>query len=473
MNFRNVFRCGLVLLAAGLGACALGSDYVRPAQDVPAMYRGQAEAGADSLGDADWRQVYSGPKLQRLIERAIAANLDLQIAASRVEQAAAQLGAQRLQQLPQLDASGALSRGESSTYAVQPGAERLGERGSVELGLSWELDFWGRLRRLGEAARAEYLGTLAAQRAVRVGLIASVANAYYGLCALDERIQASTRSVETRESFLELTRAQSQRGVVSGLDVASAEAQLAAAQVSVHDLGRQRQQTENALAVLLAQPAGTIEPGECAAPAAAGAGLPSRLLERRPDILQAEQALIAANARIGAAKAALFPNLSLTGSFGSLSTDVSELLTAPAQTWSVGVALLQPLLNAERSLYQVDLSQARKREALLQYEKTVRGAFSEVADALVAQSGNAEVLRAQQAQVDALRRAEQIAQARYRAGYSSYFDVINADRDLFAAEQALAQAKLGVKLATVDLYRALGGGWELPALPTPQGNAER
>lgn len=451
-----------LLLGLALGACALGPDYARPVQDVPELYRGQDRAANGSLGDSDWRSVYSGPVLQALIERAVDANLDLRIAATRVEQAEAQLGTQRLQQLPRLDVSGALSRGESSVYSIQPGAERLGERGNVGLGLSWELDFWGRLRRLGEAARADYLGSVAAQRAVRVSLIANVASAYYNLCALDERIDASMRSVETRKSFLELTQAQFQRGVVSGLDVASAEAQLAAAQVSVHDLGRQRQQTENALAALLARPPGTIEVGDCAAPVSAGAGLPSQLLERRPDILQAEQALVAANARIGAAKAALFPSLSLTAAFGALSTDVSELLTAPAETWSAGVSVLQPLLNAERNLYQVDLSKARKREALLQYEKAVRTAFREVANALIAQSANAEVQRAQQAQTDALRRAEQIAQARYRAGYSSYFDVINADRDLFTAEQALAQAKLGVKLATVDLYRALGGGWETP-----------
>ncbi|HEY1078094.1 MAG TPA: efflux transporter outer membrane subunit [Fontimonas sp.] len=454
------------LAASLLSACALGPDYQRPAQDVPALYRGQADATAAALGVADWRAVYVEPALQSLIDTALAANLDLQIAASRVDQAAAALGRQRLAQLPQIDGEGAVSRAQSSEYAITPGQDRLGERGSVDVGFAWELDFWGRLRRLSEAARAEYLGSLQGQRAVRVSLIANVASAYYSLCALDERSRAATRSVEAREAFLKLTQAQSQRGVISGLDVASAEAQLAAAQVSVHDLMRQRQQTENALSVLLAQTAQPIEQGQCAAPVTAGAGLPSTLLERRPDILQAEQALVAANARIGVAKAALFPSLSLTGAFGALSTDVSELLTAPAETWSVGVGLLQPLLNADRNLYQVDLSRARSREALLQYEKTVRNAFREVADALIAGSANAEVLKAQQAQVGALRRAEEIAQARYKAGYSSYFDVINADRDLFAAEQAQAQASLAVKLATVDLYRALGGGWDgAPAPP--------
>lgn len=458
----RAFAAGL-LAPALLAGCALGPDYRRPSQDVPLQYRGQAEAEPDSLGDADWRTVYTAPALQALLEEALRTNLDLRIAATRVEQAQAALGSVRLRQLPNVDAGGSLSRGQVSTYAQSPAQPLIGERASASVDLSWELDFWGRLRRLGEAARAEYLGSRAAERAVRVSLVANVASAYYSLCALDERAAAAGRAVQAREAFLKLTRAQLQRGMVSGLDVASAEAQLAAAQASVHDLARQREQTENALSVLLARQPQSLSRGSCVDPVSAGAGLPSRLLERRPDLQQAEQALVAANARVGAAKAALFPTISLTGSFGVLSTDVSELLSGAAETWSAGVGLLQPLLNADRNLYQLDLAKARTREALLQYEKTVRTAFREVADALVAQSRSREVLAAQQAQTDALRRAEEIAQARYRAGYSSYFDVINADRDLFAAEQALAQARLGAQLATVDLYRALGGGWDTPA----------
>lgn len=453
----------VIALTCVLSACALGPDYERPQQQVPDRYRGQGELAADSLGDADWRNVYGDPALQNLIDTALKANLDLRIAAARVDQSRALLGGARLQQLPQIDGSGSVVRSETSTYAQSPGQPRIGERDNLGLQLSWELDFWGRLRRLNEAARADWLGSEHAQSALRVGLIGNVAAAYYGLCALDERSAAASRAVETREAFLKLTRAQAQRGVVSGLDVASAEAQLAAAQGSVQDLARAREQTENGLSVLLAQPLQAQPRGTCAGPQSAQAGLPSRLLERRPDLLQAEQALAAANARVGAARAALFPTLSLTGAFGALSTELSRLLTGPAETWSAGVALLQPLLDADRSAYHVDLAQARKREALLQYEKTVRTAFREVADALVAQTRGAAVLEAQQAQVDALRRAEEIARARYRAGYSSYFDVISADRDLFTAEQALAQARLGAQLATVDLYRALGGGWSVPA----------
>ena len=458
---------GFALAGVLLGGCALGPDYERPELPLPQQYRGQLEAGATSIGDADWRSVYTEPALRLLIETALDANLDLRIAATRVEQAAAQLGSARLRQLPGVNADGSISRAQPSEYARSAGQPRIGETASLGLNLSWELDFWGRLRRLSEAARADWLATEYGVRATRVSLIANVAGAYYSLCALDERISAARRGVQSRESFLGLTRAQFQRGVISGLDVASAEAQLAAALASIEDLTRQYEQTENALAVLLAQDPQPLPRGTCAAPVGAPAGLPSTLIERRPDLLQAEQALVAANARVGAAKAALFPTLSLTGAFGALSTEVSELLTGPAENWSVGVGLLQPLLDADRNAYQVDLARARKREALLQYERTVRTAFREVADALVAQRRNAEVLKAQQAQVDALQRAEDIAEARYRAGYSSYFDVINADRELFAAEQARAQAWLGAQLAIVDLYRALGGGWD--ASPAVEG----
>lgn len=457
-----------VAVALLSSACVMGPDYARPAQTVPGQYRDQVAQGEASLGDADWRSVYPDPVLQGLIESALAANTDLRIAMTRVEQARAQLGVARLQQLPGINGSGSVTRGQQAEDVRAPGAPRIGEQASASVGLSWELDFWGRLRRLSEAGRAEWLASEQGARAARVSLIGDVAAAYYGLCALDGRSAAAQRSVGTRESFLKLTQAQLQRGVVSGLDVASAEAQYAAAQVSVHDLARQIAQTENALSVLLARTPQSLPRGECAAPvSSAPPGLPSRLLERRPDVLQAEQGLVAANARVGAAKAALFPTLSLTGTFGVLSTDVSELFTAGAEQWSVGVGLLQPLLNADRNGYQIDLASARKREALLRYEAAVRNAFREVADALVAQSRNAEVLRAQQSQVDALSRAEQIAQARYKSGYSSYFDVINADRDLFGAEQALFQARLAAQLATVELYRALGGGWEVSSASSP------
>ncbi|PPE73081.1 transporter [Solimonas fluminis] len=463
--FRHAgLRLGGLAAAALLGACALGPDYQRPGIETPERIRGDAAATQASYGDLGWWEIYQDPALNTLLRQGLERNLDLRIAAARVEQARATAGVSRLQQLPQIDASGSAARRKLSESSVAPGAERLGEQGTAAVALSWELDLWGRLRRLNEAARADLLASEYAQRGVANSLVADIATAYFSLQSYDRRLDITRRTITTREEFLKLTRAQYERGVVSGLDVSTAEAQLATAQANLPALERSVAQTENQLSLLLGgNPAGIARSasGATAAPVPeTPAGLPSRLLERRPDILQSEQALVAANARIGAAKAALFPTLSLTGSYGVLSGDVSELFSSGAENWSVGVGLLQPLLNAERNLYQVDLADARKREALLGYEKTVRNAFREVADSLVAREKSQAVLQAQQQQVDALRRAVDISKARYKQGYSSYFDVISADRDLFNAELSHDAARLDAQLSLVQLYRSLGGGWQ-------------
>lgn len=460
-------RLLLVLLAAGLAACTLGPDYVRPELDPPATYRG---AGVDdapgSIADLGWWQLYEDPVLGELITTALQDNLDLRIAVARLAQAQAVLGSTRLTLFPQVSASGGIERSQASADATAPGGERLGTVEHARLGLSWELDLWGRLRRENEAARAQLLGAEYARRGVLVSLVAQVATAWFRLGSLDEQLAVTRATVQTRQRFLELTRAQSERGVVSGLDVASAEAQLAQARASIPEFERQVAQTEHALSLLLGRNPGGFEraPLEQASPMnpEIPAGLPSALIERRPDVLQAEQDLVAANARIGVAKAALFPSISLTGSYGSLSGEMNDLFSSGARTWGIGVDLLQPLLDSERNLYRVDLADARKAEALAAYEKAVRNGFREVADALVARQKLAEVERAQDELVAAQQRAEEIATARYKVGYSSYFDVINADRDLFSAKLARASARLDARLATVQLYRALGGGWTLP-----------
>lgn len=460
---RTASRYATILATALLSACALGPDYQRPSLDGPERIRGDGMA-TESWGDLGWWDVYQDPALSALIRQSMGSNLDMRIAAARIEQARAAAGVSRLQQLPQIDASGAVSRRKTSESATAAGADRLGEQGSAGIALSWELDLWGRLRRLNQAARADLLASEYARRGVATSLVADIATAYFSLQSFDRRLDITRRTITTREDFLKLTRAQFQRGVVSGLDVASAEAQLAIAQANQPALERSAAQAENLLSLLLGGNPGGVERSPSDATQApmpeTPAGLPSRLVERRPDILQSEQALVAANARIGAARAALFPTISLTGSFGVLSNDVSNLFTGGAGNWSAGVGLLQPLLNAERNLYQVDLADARKREALLSYEKTVRNAFREVADSLVAREKSAAALQAQQQQVDALRRAVEISKARYKSGYSSYFDVISADRDLFNAELSHDAARLDAQLSLVQLYRALGGGWQ-------------
>lgn len=303
------------------------------------------------------------------------------------------------------------------------------------------------------------------------GLVADVATAYFTLVSLDEQLAITRRTVAARQQFFDLTRAQFERGVISGLDVSTAEAQLSSAQGNIPDLERQIGLSENQLSILLghnpeAVLRSTRETLGHPLPLQTPSGLPAALLQRRPDLRQAEQSLVAANARVGVAKAALFPTISLTGAFGSLSTELSNLFTAPAETWSLGVGLLQPLLSAERNLYQLDLADARKREALLLYQKTVQTAFKEVADALIGRQKFEESQRSQQTQVDALGNAARIALQRYKVGYSSYFDVISADRDLFTAELALSNAYRNSLLATVQLYRALGGGWQAQGADT-------
>jgi len=460
-----------VSAATLLAGCAVGPDYHRPSLDVPAQYRDVAPtttgaAGdAASLGDSGWWEVYPDPDLQALLATAIKNNYDVKIAVARIDEARAQYGSTRLNYLPQVSVDARAGRAKISEYALLPGEPRIYSEDQVQILASYQVDLWGQLRRTTEAARANLLVSQYAKRAVNVTLVATVANAYFQLISLDSQLEITRRTVVAREKFLELTHAQHDRGYATGLDVATAEAQLAAAGANVPDLERQIAQTEDQISVLLGGNPGPVTRaryGEAVpeAPPRPPPGLPARLLERRPDVAQAEQGLVAANAEIGVAKAALFPNISLTGSDGSLAVPFGNLFTAPAAEWSVGVGLIQPLLSVQSNLYQVELADARKREALYQYRKAVQAAFQDVADALVAYQKFGEQERQQASQVDALRRARAIALGRYRIGYASYFDVIQADRDLFTAELALAQAYANNLSALVHLYSALGGGWQ-------------
>jgi multidrug efflux system outer membrane protein len=457
-----------LIAALSLAGCALGPDYARPELAAPAAFRGDAPATLDAatqvpLGDQDWRQVYRDPTLQKLIDAALAGNLDLRRAYARVEQARATAGATGLVLLPQLALEADRTRNKQSAQAVAfAGINRDLTVNRVSLTATWELDLWGRLRRATEAARAELLASEQARRGVAVALIGDLATAYYNLQTLDEQLAITRRTVETRAKFVELTRARHDRGVISGLDVATAEAQLAAARANVPELERQIALVEDLVGVLVGgwptAVTRSVDMHEVAPEPPAG--LSSTLLERRPDILQAESVMQAANARVGVAKAALFPRLALTGSFGTASQQLDGLFSTASNAFSFGGNLLQPLLDAERNLYQVDLADAARRETILAYEQTVRGAFRDVADALVERRKYDEFELEQGARVAALRRADEIALARYRIGFSSYFDVLNAEGQLFESELALSAARRNTRLAAVRLYRALGGGWD-------------
>lgn len=459
-----VVLMGVALLAG----CAAGPDYVRPDLKTPDRYRFAPDASAgESLGDVQWWDLYRDPRLQELIHTALAENLDVRVAAARVEQARAALGQSGLSLLPQASAQAGVQRGETAQDLRRPGQPALANQFQAQGVLSWEVDLWGRLRRTREAARADFLASEYAKRAVLVGLVSDVATAYFDLITLHQELDITHRTVETRQKLVELTRAKHDRGVVSGLDVAAAEAQLAVARVSIPQQELALAQTEHRLGLLLGQyPEGFDLPAAAQAPRVAPTpppGLPSQLLERRPDIMQSEQALVAANARFGATRAAMFPVLSLTGAFGRMSTELSRLFSSPNAAWTASAGVLQPLLDPSRSLYATQAAKARRMEALASYEQTVRRALGEVADALVARSKQVEIESVQREQVGALRRASLIAHARYEAGTASYVDVTNADRDLFTAELTLATASRDSLLSAVQLYRALGGGWQSPA----------
>ena len=466
-----------------LVACAVGPDYHRPALTVPEEYRDVAPApgttppGSASAGDLGWWQMYSDTDLQELIRAALHNNPDVLTAIARVDEANALLGSTRLNYFPQLFADASVARAKTSLYVKPPGAARINNAAQAQIEASYQLDLWGQLRRLNEAARANLLGSEYARRAVDVAIVSQVASAYYQLVSLDSQLEITRRTILTREKFVELTHAQHERGYATGLDVATAEAQLATARANFPDLERQITQTEDLISVLLGHNPGPViraHFGESVpeAPPRPPAGLPAQLLERRPDVAAAEQALVAANAQVGVAKAALFPNITLTGSAGSLSVPLGHLFTGGAAAWSVGAGLVQPLLSVQSNLYQLEAADARKREALNQYQKSVLTAFQDVADALVAYQKYGDVERQLEEEVRALRRAREIADARYRIGYASYFDVINADRDLFIAELALAQTYTNSWDSLVRLYASLGGGWqEAPAAAAPaQGN---
>src|SRR5260370_5133040 len=409
-NLRGSVTASVALLAAG----ALGPDCHRPETKIPAAFRFEPIAGNDSFADQGWWQVYRDSTLQSLIREGLENSLDVRIAAERIDQARAILGSTRLQQLPQIAISAEAQRARTSADQRIPGVPPIRNVFSVDGSLSYEFDFWGKYRRATEAARAELLASEYAKQDVMAALVSSVATAYFTLLTLDEQLAITQHTVGTRQKFVDLTQAQHERGTVSGLDVATAQAQLAIAQANIPELQRQIGISEDQLSVLLGRnPDQILRPendqlkrmSELAAPPLPPAGLPSTLQERRSDLRAAEQNLVAANANVGVAKANLFPTITLTATGGHVSTALSDLFAGPTKAWSAGGGLLQPLLSSQRNLYQLDLADAQKRQALLQYQQSIQTAFREVSDALIARQKYAEFQVAQQAQVDAQRNA--------------------------------------------------------------------
>jgi multidrug efflux system outer membrane protein len=450
------------LVAAG---CTLGPDYRRPAVPAPETWRTPAE-GPASLADLGWWDLFHDEALQALVREALSANRDLRATVARVAEVRAVLGFTRAAQFPEIGASAdaATQRiSEVGAFPLPPGTDPESGVFGTSLDLAFELDLWGRLRRATEAARADLLESEETRRTVVLTLVGDVAVAYFDLLDLDRELEIARRTVASRRDSLDLVRLRFREGLTAELDVRRAEAELASAAATVPDLERRLAQTENALSTLLGRNPGPVPRGRPLeaqwAPPEIPAGLPSALLERRPDIRGAEQRLVAANARIGEARAAFFPQITLTGFFGVESAALSDLFTGPARVWSFGPRVTLPIFNAGRNRARLDAARAREAQAVALYELAVQQAFREVEDALVAHRKAREVRLEQEALVAASRRALELAELRYRNGLSPYLDVLDAQRQLFGAELNVAAARRAQLVALVQVYKALGGGW--------------
>jgi multidrug efflux system outer membrane protein len=462
-----------VLAAAGSTAgCAVGPNYQRPTLQIPQNFRAPdplPSPQATSLADLKWWEVFRDEKLQELIRAALTANYDLRDAVARVEEARANLGVTRSNQFPQLSVSGdvqfnRLSRDGNFQLppSFAPSQNRTWGEGMLNL-LSFEVDIWGRLRRATEASRANLLSAEHNRKAVVVTLVSDVATDYLHLRELDYELEISKATLATRQGSLNLTLERQTGGVATLLDLRQAEQLVGTAEQTIPELQQQIEQTENQITLLLGQPPGEIARGQDfmkeELPPEVPAGLPSALLERRPDILAAEQNLVAANANIGVAKAEYFPRISLSGFLGGQSTQLSSLFTGPHSAWSFVPEVSQPVFAAGRLKSGVRLAEAEREAALIQYERTIQTAFTDVSNALIAHQRVRESRLKQETLVRTLEDRTRLAYARYRGGVDTQLNALDADRDLFQAELSLAEIRLNELLSVVQLYKALGGGW--------------
>jgi multidrug efflux system outer membrane protein len=457
----------LSLITLLLSGCAVGPNYKRPSVNVPGRYRGAippeaTQAAAESLGDQKWWEVFEDQQLQDLIHTALQQNYDVRIAATRILQAQAQVGITRADQLPTINAGAQTIDQRSPRTKFFPAYETSAHQ--VDLSLAWELDFWGKYRRANESARATLLATQWAREAVISTLVSDVAAAYFQLRELDLQLEISRRTLASRQNSLQLTQVLAKGGGTSMLDVRQAEQLVFTAAETIPDLERRIEQQENFISTLLGNNPGPIARGTKLTdqPHSPGipAGIPSSLLERRPDIRQAEAQLIAANAQIGVAKAAYFPQISLTASSGFQSSALTSLFTGPAGLWNFGGSLAQPIFAGGRIRSGVRLSEARQQETLLIYQQTIQQAFRGVSDALVEYRKDREFREQQQQLALSAQDAAQLSEMRYRGGATSYLEVLTNETNYFDAELGLAQAQLNELLGLVSIYRNLGGGWQ-------------
>lgn len=462
---KQKFMIGImVMLCVG---CTVGPNYKRPAVTAPPEYRGLpadqvGKSDAASFGDQKWWDAFQDDALRDLIQAALKQNYDVRIAAERILDARAQLGITRADQLPSVSASASSANERLAQSARIPSIETTVNQ--ISLSAAWELDFWGRYRRATESARASLLAQEWAQKAVISSLVSDVASAYFQLRELDLELEISRHTLASRQDSLRLTQILADHGATSLLDVRQAEQLVFTAGASIPDLEQRIEQQENFISILLGQYPHSIARGKKLVdqvhPLEVPAGLPSSLLERRPDIRQAEQQLIAANAQIGVAKSAYFPQISLTADGGYQSSALTGLFSGPAGLWALGGSAVQPIFEGGRIRNQVKFAQAQTQEATLLYQRSVQQAFRDVSDALIAYRKSQEFRIQEEQLTNAAEGAKNLSNMRYKGGATSYLEVLDSDTRYFSAQLTLAQAQLRELQSLVQIYRSLGGGWQ-------------
>ena len=469
---RHVFLVAYTIILAG---CMIGPNYQRPVVNKPDSFRYAVKEVQDTSNLSWWQQLQD-PVLDGLINEALANNKNVKIAASNIEQAAGILAQVRSPLFPQVSYGGSAARqrgSEMNATTIPSYVSNPQNAFQIFAGATWEIDLWGRIRRLSESAQANLLATEEARRGVILSLVASVANTYIQLCGLDEQLLVAKDNMVSYGEAVKLFELQHKYGQVSRMTVEQARTRYETAAATVPQIESQIVQTENALSILLGRNPGPISRGKSLrnlALPAIPSGLPSQLLERRPDVAQAEQNLIAANAQIGAAKALYFPTISLTGNYGQASEDLSNLFKGPARQWVYSGSITGPIFTAGAISGQVRQAEAARTAALLAYELSIQSAFADVENALIANTKIAEQLQAQGRLVDAAREYARLARLQYKGGYVPYSTVLQAEEQLFPAELNYAQYNASLCTSLINIYKAMGGGWvaeadKLTALP--------
>ncbi len=468
---RRILYPAVFAIAILCSGCMVGPNYQRPKVAIPASYRGPDSAptsSALSIGDQKWWEVFKDPQLQELIRTALKQNYDVRIAATRIQQAQAQVIITRANELPNASVGpGVTGVRQAGIPNVFPSYSYLAD--SLNVTGSWNIDFWGRYRRATEASRAALLATEWGQRAVLSTLVENVATAYFQLREYDLELEIDKRTLESREHSFDLTNTLEQGGATGLQDVRQAQQLVEEAAAAIPQTEQEAQQTENQLSLLLGENPTPIARGltltEQPMPETVPAGIPSQILERRPDIQQSEQNLVAANAQIGVARAQLFPQISLTGSFGVESIGLGNLFAWGARAWNWTGSASQPIFNGGALRANVRLSQAQQQEALLSYQQTIQTAFQEVSNSLIAYQKLREFENRQALLTQYAKDASDLAEMRYKGGVTSYLEVLTNETNYFSAQLGLARAQLGQRLSVVQLYNALGGGWQQQPQP--------